>query len=217
MMNNEGSIGKDATQKLVSIREIRNNIAILDDESLVVVVMVSSMNFELKSYDEQIATIKSFKSFLSLLEFPIQISIQSRKIDINPYLESLEYQLLEKKSPLMKTQISEYINFITEFTKEVDIMQKSFYLVVNYSPARIKSASSSKKNSGFLGNIISIFKKNKKYNFLDNKKFEEYRLQLEQRVNILVSGITRIGLKTDMLSTKELLELYNNIYNPGEK
>jgi len=209
--NQRVEISSDATQNLVPIREIRNNIAILEDNSLVSVLMVSSMNFELKSYDEQIATIRAFKSFLSLLEFPVQISIQSRRMDIKPYLQSLEEQLSIKENPLMRTQISEYINFITEFTQDVDIMKKNFYLVVTYTP----STSSGKK--GFLEKLTSFIKKDKKYNFLDPKLFEEYRVQLEQRVDILSSGITRIGLNIESLSTSQLIELYNNIYNPGEE
>jgi len=210
--NKQGTeIRDDATQNLVPIREIRNNIVILEDNSLVTVLMVSSMNFELKSYDEQIATIKAFKSFLSLLEFPVQISVQSRRMDIKPYLQSLEEQLAVKENPLMRTQISEYINFITEFTQDVDIMKKSFYLVVSYTP----STASGKK--GFLNKLTSFIKKDKKFNFLDPKLFEEYRLQLEQRADILSSGITRIGLNIEALSTAQLIELYNNIYNPGEE
>ena len=92
MENNKTTLKNDATQNLVPIREIRNGVVVLEDNSLVSVLMISSMNFELKSYDEQIATIKAFKSFLSLLEFPVQISIQSRIMDIEPYLQSLNEQ-----------------------------------------------------------------------------------------------------------------------------
>ncbi len=211
--NKETTLNKDATQNLVPIREIRNGVVVLEDNTVVSVLMISSMNFELKSYDEQIAVIKSFKSFLSLLEFPIQISIQSRKMDIKPYLQLLDDELEKKDNPLMITQITEYINFIREFTNEVDIMSKNFYLVITYSPSKSKNTD---KKGGILTKVFSVFKKENKFNFLSKKSFEDYRLQLEQRSNILASGITRIGLKIERLSTTELIELYNNIYNPKD-
>ena len=118
-----------ATQEFVPIEEVRNGIVVLNNGSLRAILMVSSMNFALKSEDEQSAVLLQFQSFLNSLDFSIQIFIQSRDLDIRPYIALLEKRYTEQVIDLMKIQTREYIEFVKTFVEETDIMTKNFFVV----------------------------------------------------------------------------------------
>jgi hypothetical protein len=82
-----------AAQDFVPIKEIRDGVVILKDGSMRSLVMVSSLNFALKSPDEQQAIIMQFQNFLNSLDFSIQISLQSRELDIRPYMAHLNRKM----------------------------------------------------------------------------------------------------------------------------
>src|SRR3989344_914411 len=124
-----------ATQEFVPIKEVRDGIMILKDGSMRGIVLASSLNFSLKSDDERNAILLQFQDFLNSLDFPVQISIQSRRLDIRPYIALLEERYKEQVNELMKIQTSEYIQFIKKFTESTNIMTKSFFIVVPYDPA----------------------------------------------------------------------------------
>ena len=142
-----------ATQEFVPIKEVRDGIMVMKDEGLRAVVLANSTNLSLKSSDEQRATILQFQSFLNTLDFAIQISVQSRKLDIRPYLLLLEDRMKVLNEPLLKLQTKEYIEFIKNFTDSVSIMTKSFFVVVPYTHTILKS------DSGLLGSLLG--RKNK--------------------------------------------------------
>src|SRR3989304_9151777 len=124
-------------QQFVPIKEVRGGIIILKDGGIRAILLASSINLSLKSYDEQRAVISQFQSFLNSLDFSVQICIQSRRLDIRPYLTLLENRLREIEEPLLKVQPPEYISFIRNFTESVNIMTKSFFVVVPYTSAAI--------------------------------------------------------------------------------
>jgi hypothetical protein len=195
------------TQDFVPIKEVRDGIVTLKDGGIRAIMMVSSTNLSLKSYEEQQAIIAQFQSFLNSLDFSIQICIQSRRLDIRPYLLTLEKQLAEQTEPLLKIQTREYMEFIRAFTDSTNIMRKYFFVVVPYSGS---ATSSDSAIAGFFGK-----KKNseKKASEID---FEEKRSQLEQRMGMIESGLGRIGLKVTPLGTEEVIELFYKTFNPGE-
>jgi hypothetical protein len=191
-----------AAQDFVPIKEIRDGVVILKDGSMRSLIMVSSLNFALKSPDEQQAIIMQFQNFLNSLDFSIQISLQSRELDIRPYIALLEGRYKDELGDLMKIQIKEYIQFIKSFVESSDIMTKTFFVVVPFSPTVLNSGLGvSKKDS--TGKVKA-----------DN--FEENRLQLEQRMGVVQQGLTRCGLRSVQLGTEEIVELYYKIFNPGE-
>ena len=124
-----------ASQDFVPIKEIRDGIVTLKDGSLRAILIASSINFALKSEDEQNAIISQFQNFLNSLEFSIQIFIQSRELDIRPYIALLERRYQDTTNELMQIQIREYIEFIKNFVEVSNIMTKNFFIVVPYSPA----------------------------------------------------------------------------------
>lgn len=193
-----------ATQDFVPIREIRDGIVILEDGQYCAVLLASSINFALKSSDEQQAILAQFQSFLNTLDFSLQIYVQSRRLDISPYMAILSEREPEQYNDLMKIQLREYMEFIRAFTKEVDIMSKNFFVVVPYTPTELD-----------IKGIKGIFKKGESEK-VSPKKFEESRMQLEQRIAVVQQGLVRIGVRTALLGTQELTELYYHIFNPIE-
>jgi len=198
-----------ATQDFVPIKEVRDGVVLLKSGELRAIVLANSTNLSLKSADEQKATIMQFQSFLNTLDFPIQISVQSRKLDIRPYLVLLEDRMKVQNEPLIKIQTREYIEFIKNFTEEVSIMTKNFFVVVPYSNTSLKSS------SGIFGNLFG--KKNKKQAQIEKQlDFEEKKSQLEQRVGVIQQGLARCGIKSVQLGTEEIVELFYKVFNPGE-
>ena len=203
--------GSTAAQKFVPVKEVRDGIAILDDGSMHITLIASSINFALKSADEQRAILGQFQKFLNTLDFSLQIYVQSRELDIKPYLDLLATREERQDNDLMKTQLREYIGFIRSFTEDVDIMAKSFFVSVPYSPAKVNVGKSVKGIGG-------LFKKGKKQDAatLDTARFEEHRSQLEQRVTIVQQGLGRVGVRSIPLGTEEVVDLFYHLFNPGE-
>ncbi|MCR4274629.1 MAG: hypothetical protein NUW02_01080 [Candidatus Campbellbacteria bacterium] len=202
----------ESTQAFVPIKEIRSGVVVLKDGSLRAVLLASSLNFALKSEDEQSAIIMQFQNMLNSIEFPIQILVQSRRLDIRPYIALLENQLKEQTIDLIKVQTREYIEFVKGFTENVSIMTKYFYIVVPYTGA-IVSAS----KGGVLGGLKGLFgKKNRTNSEQKLTAFEESRSQLEQRVTAVTQNLARTGIRSTQLRTEELVELYYKMFNPGD-
>lgn len=201
------------TQEFVPIKEVRDGVVILKDGSFRAVVMVSSLNFALKSEDMQQAIILQFQNFLNSLDFSIQIFVESRRLDIRPYLALLEDRYKAQTSDLMKVQTREYIGFIKAFTESTSIMSKTFFVVTPYSPAII-----SRTKEGGLSSLLSKLPLPKKAvaPATEVAAFEEYRAQILERVAVVEQGLTRCGLRTALLGTEEIIELFYKIFNPGE-
>ncbi len=208
------AIDAKAAQNFVPIKEVRNGVIVLKDGGLRAVLIASSINLSLKSTDEQAAIINQFQSFLNGLDFSTQIVIQSRRLDIRPYLITLENRLREQTEPLLKIQTKEYIDFIRSFTEDVNIMTKTFFIVVPYSPGIIKS------KNGLLDNMIGGGAPKKQIEdtkkAMDLASFEEKRSQLEQRINVIISGLGGIGIRSSQLMTDEVVELFYKTFNPGD-
>ena len=196
-----------SSQKYISVEEIKNDIVVLRNRSLRAVLLASSINFELKSTEEQEAIIVGYQNFLNSLDFPIQILISSKKLDINPYLNMLEKYKKEQTGELMRLQITEYANFIKNLTEVSQIMSKRFYVVVPFYP--IESV-----EGGFLTKLMDTF--NPKQKITENvEMFETYKNQLWQRVDQVSAGLSSLGIKTTVLKTEELVELLFSSYNPS--
>ena len=196
-----------STQEFVEVKEVRDGIVVLKNGSLRSILMTSSVNFALKSADEQTSLLLQFQNFLNSLDFSVQIFIQSRKLDIRPYIALLEERHKAQVTDLMRIQIREYIEFIKNFTESANIMSKSFFVVVSYSPSTFSV------KDGVMGIIKS---KNKSEIKDKNKNFEESRTQLEQRMSVVEQGLLRTGIRVARLGTEETIELLYKMFNPGE-
>jgi hypothetical protein len=168
---------------------------------------VSTINYDLKSSDEQEAIIAQYQNFLNSLDFPVQILITSRKLNLDHYLEFLEKKEREQQNELLRMQISEYRNFVSQLVDVSNIMDKGFYIIVPFSP--IESTEKS-----FLKNLFAL--SSPKKNILEQQEvFETYKTQLFQRMDQITAGLSGIGLRLAPVKTQELIELLYNAYNPN--
>lgn len=198
------------SQDFVPIKEIRQSTVVLKDGSLRGVVMASSINFALKSNEEQQSVMYQFQNFLNSLDFSVQIFIQSRRLDIRPYIALLEGRLKEQVGDLLKIQTREYIEFIKNFTENSNIMTKTFFIVVPYTPPVLNSKTGP-------GSFLSKQKQSSASNAeMKLEQFEEHRSQLEQRISVVEQGLVRCGIRTIQLGTEEVVELFYKIFNPGD-
>lgn len=199
-------MAKSATQEFVPIEDVRDGIAILKNGSMRGILMASSVNFSLKSEDEKKAILFQFQDFLNSLDFSVQIIIESRRLDIRPYIALLENRRKEQANDLMKIQIEQYINFVKTFTESANIMTKNFFIVVPYDIAIISG-----KSGLFSGSKDASKQKKEK-----EEDFEEKKNQLEQRMGVVEQGLVRCGVRVAKLGTDEVVELFYKIFNPGE-
>ena len=192
------------TQSFVPVQEIRNGIIILKEGSYRGVLMCSSINFALKSTDEQRAITLGFQNFLNTLDFSVQIVINSRKMDLRPYLTLLEEKAPLQKTELLRIQLREYIEFVRSFAGQTNIMTKSFYVVVPYTPqTTVARAAGLLRRSGTPAPTPGA-------------SFEEERAQLEQRLSLVTAGLEGTGVRAAPLGTEEVIELLYRAFNPGE-
>jgi hypothetical protein len=202
----------EATQAFVPIKEVRDGIVVLKDGSLRALLMASSINLALKAQDEQQAIIGQFQNFLNSLEFTAQFFVESRDLDIRPYIALLEERYAATLDDLMKIQIREYIAFIKDFTERANIMSKNFFIVVPYDPALVGRGS-----GGVAGALESFLpSKGAQGPVLTDTQFEQYRTQLEERVAVVEQGLVRTGVRVVALGTEEIIELFYKLFNPGE-
>jgi hypothetical protein len=197
---------KVTTQQYLDIAEIKEDTAIMRDGTLRAVILISSINFALKSEDEQNAIIAAYVSFLNNIDFPLQIVIQSRELNIETYLEGLRQRAKEQTNELLKMQTNEYTQYVNELVQMSKIMNKRFFVVVPYDPL-------SDRQKGFFTRVMDAFKPATLIQ-MKEEKFRRRRLELTRRVENIISGLSSIGLNAVPLDTQGLIELYYNTYNP---
>lgn len=195
------------SQKLIDIAEVRDGVVVLKDGTLRAVLMVSSLNFALKSQEEQDAIVYAYQDFINSLDFSIQIMISSRKADITPYLELVRERRDTQQNELLRLQMDEYMNFVGELVKNSNIMTKSFFIVIPFSVQQ-------NKQEGIFSRIFKGVKVASGTNKMTDDEFQHTKAQLFQRVEQIVIGLRGLGLRLVPLQTEELLELFYNMYNP---
>lgn len=196
------------TQRYLDIAEIKEDVVIMKDGTLRAVLLVSSINFALKSEDEQQATVQGYMQFLNSLEHPIQVVIQSRRMNIDGYMDNLKKQEETIKNELLRSQIRDYMSFVKELVDLGEIMQKQFFVVIPFDPSETGD-----KRKGFITRLSSSLSPAKILK-LNAKQFNDRKATLAQRVANVSAGLQSMGLQTAMLDTQSLIELYYTCYNP---
>ena len=201
----------NSTQNALLISEIRDNLIIMNDGTMRAVVTCRSINFDLMSAKEREGIEFAYQQFLNSLYFPVQILVRSQKVDIGPYLDRLDKIRRDQDNMLLGVLMDDYIGFISALAQETNIMDKSFYIVVPYYPAGdMSSAVNSSK--GFLANLFAPQKQ--QHIRIDETTFTKAKDELKNRVGTVLNGLQQMGIQSVQLSTKELGELYYNVYNP---
>ena len=189
-----------STQKFLPFWEIRDDLLVLKNGWVRAILKTTSINFNLKSEDEQKSLILSYQWFLNTLSFPIQIYIRSKKLDIDDYVKSIELMWETQTNALLKDQTNEYAQYV----------KKQFYVIVP-----IDWISSEK--TGFLDFIKDVF-----WSWDDSvsdvrirlDKFEKLKDKLKPRVASIISWLANMWLKVNQISTVEIIDLLYQIYNP---
>lgn len=195
-----------STRRYLDISEIKEDIVIMKDGTLRVVLLASSVNFALKSEEEQNAIISGYIQFLNSLDYPLQIVIQSRRLNIEKYIDKLKEQEKAQQNELLKMQIADYRQFVGELIELGDIMSKKFYVVVPFNPA-------TNKRKGFFDRFKEALSPVSTIKLL-GAKFIERKRELLLRVESVSTGLRSMSIDTVMLDTQGLIELYYNAYNP---
>jgi len=200
-----------STQKFVEIDTIEGDVVILKNGGLRKVLLVSGVNLELKSEDEQSLVYFAYQDLLNSLDFSLQFLVHSRKLNIDSYLRLLEEHRAKETNELLKSQINEYKEFIKSFVQQNEIMTKTFFVVVPYDPVSIQATTEG------IAKFLPFLKKNAQDKMRETQKGEareKYITQLNQRVDRVISGLQTMGLRVVILNREELIELFYNLYNP---
>lgn len=201
----------NSTQNTLLIAELREGMAIMNDGSFRAVVACQSINFDLMSAREREGVEYSYQNFLNSLYFPIQIFVRSQRVDIGPYLERLAKIRRDQDNMLLGVLMDDYMNFIDALSQETNIMDKDFYVVVPYYPIGDLNAFTTGSKSIF----SAIMKPDRQKTVtVDQAAYTKAKEEISNRVNAVMSGLFQMGIKCQQLSTKQLGELYYNMYNP---
>lgn len=190
------------TQRFLNIADVQDDILILKNGELRQILVVEALNFALKSEQEQAAIIYQYQAFLNSLQFPIQITVQSRRLDLTPYLTNLEKKAKESTSPLVQAQIADYVDFVGRLINLGNIMEKHFYVTVPYS------------GTVGVGAMARLFGKGQVN--LSDKAFAEAKSKMNDRTEQVRGGLSSIGLGVRPLTTQEIIQLLYSTYNPVE-
>lgn len=198
-----------STQMHLKISEIHDNTVVLKNGGLRAVLRTSSINLHLKSEEEQNSVIFSYQNFLNSLEFPIQIVVRSKKLDLDNYIAKLQKIEVKQQNRLLQTQTGEYIAYIQKLIEYADIMEKEFYVIIPQDPFKLKKP-------GFLKSFMESLNPKDSLSKIKQRRgeFEQLRKQLNQRVNVVKTGLENCGLHVEELNTQQLIELFYEVYNP---
>ncbi len=194
------------SQRYLDIAEIKEDVVIMKVGTLRAVLLVSSINFALKSLDEQNAIVQAYMQFLNSIDFPIQIVIQSRRMNIDEYMRKLADAEKAQQNELLKRQIGDYREYVKQLVDLGEIMQKKFFVVVPLDP-------STDSQKGFFARMQEILTPSVAIH-LSDERFRKDKEQLMLRVNAVMGGLQSMSLNAAVLDTQSLIELYYTVYNP---
>ena len=209
--NKKSAVKQSSTQNSLLLSELRDSMVIMNDGTFRAVVACKSINFDLMSSRERDGVELSYQDFLNALYFPIQVFIRSQQVDIGPYIDKLTLLRRDEDNMLLGVLMEDYINFIDMLSQEANIMDKSFFVVIPYYPTGDISEILD-QSKGFFSSIFG--KKKDPVTKIDKETYKKAKEEIKNRVDSVVSGLIRVGVQTSRLNTKQLGELYYNIYNP---
>jgi len=199
------------TKQLIEVASIHDDLVLLKNGSLRMLIEVGALNFELKSTDEQTAIIKGFQDFLNSIDFPLQIVIHSRRLSIKKYLTDLGEMVEKLDNELLKIQGQEYIKFVSGLTDLGNIMSKKFYIVVPYYALGIGDV-----KKGIFSSFKGLFGGTAKTSnsVISDSDLTNHRSKIMQRVDVILDGLSGMGIRGEILGSTALNDLFYSVYNP---
>jgi len=204
-----------SSQSLISLQQIKKGVVILKSGSLRSVLEVSGINFDLKSEEEQSSVLMSWRNLINNLDFPLQVVAHSRRVNIESYLNFLQERISQETNNLLKFQGEDYYTFIKGLVTGNNIMKKKFYVIVPYDPIMLKTKTALSQIAEAYKTLLNL--RHQAFSAtipLSDESFNQHYQQLIIRQNNIITNLTRMGLQTKPLTTKELIELFFNSYNP---
>ena len=197
-----------STQQFIPFSAVYDDVIVTKKAQFIQVLMVNSVNFGLKSEEEQNAIIYQYQSFLNSLTFPIQIEMNSKQLDLTGYIKDLNARIAQEANELIRYQIQEYVDFIQKLVSIANIMDKKFFIIVPYQlpPSEIPSG----------GFFSTLFGGSHVHLRVPLAKFLKVKSSISERANIVISGLASMGISAQLLTTKQLIELFYRTYNPDE-
>ena len=174
-----------SSRRQIAIKEVRDGILILPHNEYRLILETSSVNFELKSDEEQDVLIDGFENFLNALPCKLQILVRVREIDIDRYIEDIGATRNHEKETIYKNQIANYCGFIKNLVSGNKILSRKFYIVIPYTNTERSN---------------------------DMKLIKEH-LYLNRE--IVMRGLEKLSMKARELDSVEVLNLFYSFYNPG--
>jgi type IV secretory pathway VirB4 component len=199
-----------STQQFIELYAIKEGVVILKNKSLRGIMMVSSINFALKSDEEQTAITYQFQNFLNSLDFSLQIFIQSRRLNMTGYLDKIKEIEQRQTNDLLRTQTAEYRKFIGEIISSGSIMNKSFYVVVPFQIVTVGGMTGQNAKNKARQTSAQAIKLD------DAEQFKHAKSQLWQRMEFVALGLRRCGLQCVPLNSLELIEFFWGLHHPTE-
>jgi type IV secretory pathway VirB4 component len=197
------------TQDLIDVASIEDDVVVLKNGALRQILIVSGVNFELKSEEEQDIILYAYQNLLNSLDFSIQFVVHSRKLNIESYLKTLEELISKEEDELLREQIREYQIFISDFVSQNTIMTKTFFVVVPYERIVLPT----KSKLPFSLPFVQQTTKKEPENSTAEELAKDIQ-QLRQRTEQVIIGLQNIGLRAVPLNREEIIELLYNLYNP---
>lgn len=197
-----------STQLNIPLSAVYDSVVVSKSGTFSQIVMVNSVNFGLKSEEEQTSIISQYQGFLNSLGFPIQIVLHSKKLDLSAYLKDLKNRIPQESNELIRYQIQEYTDFVEKLISIANIMDKKFFIIVPYQLPATELPRG--------GLLASIFGTNRIHLKVPLRKFETIKDELAGKVNNVISGLASMGISSQVLTTKQIIELFYRTYNPEE-
>ena len=204
----------NSTQNSLLISEIRDGLVIMNDGTFRAVVMCKSINFDLMSPQEREAVEFSYQGFLNSLYFPVQIFIRSQKVDMRPYLEKLVKIRSEQDNMLLGLLMDDYVDFLGNISQQTNIMDKKFYIVIQFPEPDENLKSALNQSKGFFSSLGSMLNPKNPHITINESLLENAKTELRNRVQAVMQGLQQCGIQSLPLDTQELIELYYDAYNP---
>lgn len=199
------------TQDHLNIVDVREGILVLTEGRFRKVIETTAINFDLLSEDEQNATIFAYSNLVNSLDYPVQILIRTRQVDVTNYLKYLKSHLREQPTAALREQLEDYMVFVKQLVTENTVLQKRFFIVIPYWTGAVTQAQS----KTIFDMLLSGFRKTetveKRYS---ETSFKKASRELNQRSDELKWQFKRLSIQIRPLETEELIRLFYEIYNP---
>ena len=202
-----------SAQETLPIAEIRDGVVILKDGSFKAVIKAEAVNFDLMSQEEREGIEYAYQAFLNSLYFPIQINVQSRRVDADVYVKKIQANLRQQNNMLLSALIEDYLGFVEDLIDNTDIMDKNFFIVIPFYNNEFTKEAAFSAGKNLFGKLKNFNKKAGPV-IVNEKTLDKARRELRYRIQAVMEGLRPCGVQSRPLSTQELIKMYYEFYNP---